>query len=74
MRGLKHDALDRHEFFHLLLEIWERDEKNEMLRLSVHHEIYEMIGIYSVLQGVMLTTLTQEFTRKKRKEITCSAI
>ena len=51
MIGRNHDALDKHEFFHKVLKIWEREEKmltlqvemNKILCLLVHYKMYQIL-------------------------------
>ena len=63
----KNDPNDKALFYNVALEIWtakdklfaSRVEKKTKQSLSVRNEIYQLIGFYSVFQGVLLTAVAQ---------------
>jgi len=66
--GLKGvDGDKKHVLYRVALEHWEEKEKllstklekNTNLIMSVRNEIYQLIGFYSVFQGVLLTAVAQ---------------
>jgi hypothetical protein len=67
-KGLKGvDGNKKHVLYRVALEHWEakdklfttRVEKKTKQSLSVRNEIYQLIGFYSVFQGVLLTAVAQ---------------